>query len=217
MPTPDETLATKALTALEIKDAEKGEVEAIVATLGVVDRDYDVIQEGAIMDGAKVKLSGYGHDTVFSGAMPVGRGAIHIDGDKAVFRGKVFMSTARGRETLAVLKEMGAEQEWSFGFRVIGREEPDEAWSKRGARRILTKLEAFEVSPVLIGAGIDTQTVRAKEADDAAARADAEAATARQEAEAKAAAEAVAQRDRTAVAMEEYHRVQRALRRMGVA
>ena len=32
----------------------------------------------------------------------------------------------------------------------------------RGADRVLTKLEVFEVSPVLKGAGIDTQTVVVK-------------------------------------------------------
>lgn len=213
----------KDLGALEVKDAEKGEVEAIIATLGVVDRDYEVITESAIKNGSKVTMSGYGHDAVF-GATPVGKGALHIEKDKVVFRGKLFMGTARGKETLSVLKEMGSEQEWSFGFRVMGSEVPDEDWQKKGARRILTKLDAFEVSPVLIGAGIGTQTVAAKEADEEAQRvkAEQEAAAAKAEeeriaAETKAAQEATEQKARVTAAIEEYHRVQRSLKRLGVA
>ena len=105
----DRDLTTKSLAGLAIKDAEKGEVEAIVATIGVVDHDYEVILPGAIKDGAKVKMSGYGHDVVF-GEMPAGRGAIHIEGEKAVFRGKLFLSTQRGRDAFEVLKEMGSDQ-----------------------------------------------------------------------------------------------------------
>ena len=40
-------IETKAFGALEIKDAEQGEVTAVVATLGVVDRDGDVLLPGA--------------------------------------------------------------------------------------------------------------------------------------------------------------------------
>lgn len=236
----------KAFESVEIKDEATGEVEAIIATLNVVDRDFEVITPDAIKSGSKVKMSSYGHDIVGGfmggGALPVGKGAVFVEENKAVFRGKMFMSTERGRETLSVLKEMGKDQEWSFGFRVLGSEVPDEDWAKRGAKRILTKLDVFEVSPVVIGAGIGTRTVAAKEADAEAARlkaeADAEAAIKQAEQDGAATAEAgriaaeqKAAEDATAAAahaeelalkaqrdeaMEEYHRVQRALRRMGL-
>jgi len=244
-------LKVKAIESFELKEESTGEVEAVIATLGVVDRDGEVIAKGAIKNGSKVKMSSYGHDIIGgfmgSGALPVGKGAVFVEGDKVIFRGKVFLSTERGRETLAVLKELGSESEWSFGFRVLGTEVPDDAMRKLGADLILTKLDVFEVSPVVIGAGIGTQTVSAKEADEEAARvkaeqeaaereaadlaaaekvkADAEAADAAgaaeaaeaAEQEATKAAEAEAQKSRTAEAMEEFHRVQRTLKRLGVA
>lgn len=160
MPQP-EPLELKAIGAFEIKDAEKGDVEAIVATLEVIDRDEDIIRADAIKDGSKVSMSSYGHDAVW-GDTPVGKGKIHIEGNKAVFKGRIFLATQRGRETFEVLKEMGTDQQWSFGFRVLGSEVPDEAHRKQGARRILTKLEAFEVSPVIVGAGVGTRTVAVK-------------------------------------------------------
>jgi hypothetical protein len=159
-------LRAKSFEGFEIKNGITGEVEAVIATLNVVDHDAEVIWPGAIKDGSKVKMSSYGHDIVGSlfggGAMPVGKGAITVEGNRAVFRGRVFQSTERGRETFSVLKEMGRDQEWSFGFRILESQPPDEDWLKRGAERILTKLEVFEVSPVLLGAGVGTTTLSAK-------------------------------------------------------
>lgn len=153
---------TKTLAAFQIKDEEKGEVEAIIATLGVMDKDGDIIREDAIKSGAKVKMSAYGHDAMW-GEMPVGKGVITVKDDKAVFKGNLFMSTVRGREVFGVLKEMGADQEWSFGFRVTGWESPSEDDRRKGVYRILTKLDPFEVSPVIRGAGVGTRTVTVKE------------------------------------------------------
>jgi hypothetical protein len=153
----------KSFAGLEIKDAEKGEVEAIVATLGVVDKDGDIIRPGAIGKGAKVKVSAWGHDAVF-GQRPVGKGVLVEDGGKLKFSGKLFLTTASGRETFEVLKELGSDTEWSFGFRVLGAEVPDDSERKAGASQILTKLDAFEVSPVLIGAGVGTRTTSLKSA-----------------------------------------------------
>jgi hypothetical protein len=160
-------LVVKSVEGVEIKDAEKGEVEAIIATFGVIDKDFDVILDTAIPDGSKVKMSSYGHDLMGGlfggGGSPVGKGALFAEENKAIFRGKLFLQTQGGRETFEILKEMGKDQEWSFGFRVMGSELPDEDWRKRGARRILTKLDCFEVSPVLRGAGVGTRTLAVKE------------------------------------------------------
>jgi hypothetical protein len=158
-------MGTKALGAvLEIKDAEKGDVEAVVATLDVVDKDREVIRSGAIKSGAKVKLSEWGHNSVpFMGsAPPVGKGVVLVEGNRVVFRGKFFLTTARGAEAFRTLKEMGPDQEWSFGYRVLESQDPDAAWRGKGAMRVLTKLEPFEVSPVTIAAGVGTRTVAVK-------------------------------------------------------
>lgn len=151
----------KTFTGFEIKDAEKGEVEAIIATLGVVDHDGDIIAKDAVLSGAKVAMSDYGHTAVF-GKRPVGKGTLSVEGNKLKFTGRLFMTTTDGRETFAVLKEMGADQEWSFGFETLGSEKPDEKQRGQGAFRIITKMDAFEVSPVIRGAGIATRTLAVK-------------------------------------------------------
>jgi hypothetical protein len=231
----------KAFGHLDVKDEAKGEVEAVIATLNTVDRDGDVILSDAIKSGSRVILSSYGHNTVGSlfgdgGTFPAGKGKIIIDENKAVFQGHTFMDMQIGRDTLSMLKHMGADQEWSFGFRVIGSEVPDETWRKRGAERILTKLDCFEVSPVLIGAGVGTRTVSAKAADEEAAQAKAEREAVeekeRQDAaaaleakrvadeaatlETKRLADEAARKERVTEAMAEHERVQRTLKRMGL-
>ncbi len=157
---------TKTIALTDMKVDDKGEIEAEFATLDVIDHDGDIIRKGALKDGAKVVMSSYGHDAAY-GNRPAGKGKVYINGNKAGFRGKAFLSTTQGRETFEVLKEMGSDQEWSFGFRVLGWEVPTEAERKQGAMRVLTKLDAYEVSPVLLGAGIGTRTLTAKAADPA--------------------------------------------------
>lgn len=222
--TPQEReLALKSFGTFDIKDADKGEVEAVIATLNVVDRDREVILPGAIKDGVAVKLSSYGHDAVF-GSAPVGKGTLRTKGDKVVFAGRFFLTTTRGLEAFTTLKELGTDQEWSFGFRVIDAENAPEEWAKRGAYRMLKKLEPFEVSPVMTGAGIGTETLAIKSdtgaGDEATKQAEAEAKAATLEAE-RLAAETARQEDERAAqraalkqaAAEEFERFQRNLRR----
>lgn len=220
----EERATVKAFGALEIKDADKGEVEAIIATTETVDRDHEVILKGAIPDGAKVKLSGYGHGAMF-GEMPVGKGTLHNDGSKVIFRGKFFISTPRGREAFDTLKEFGSDQEWSFGFRVLDAENASEEWLKQGAFRVLKKLEPFEVSPVLLGAGIGTRTIKIK-CDGCGSDHEGETCEpcqvkVEEETKAKAAAAAKVaaeiQHAKAKAAVEDYQRIQRTLKRLGVA
>lgn len=154
--------STKLLGPLEIKDAEKGEVEAIVATLGVVDHDKDVIAPDAIRHGAKVKLSSYAHDTVLGGNAPVGKGVIHVDGQRAILRGQFFMSTQRGREAFETVKALGPDGEWSVGFATRRLGDLTDEWKSKGAERVLAAIDVFEVSPVLRGASLYTGTLAIK-------------------------------------------------------
>lgn len=220
---------------LEIKDEEKGEVEAIVATLDVVDKDGDILRPGAIKSGTKVLMSDYRHSVVF-GQKPAGKGTLVVRDDKLVFRGRTFLKTIAGRDVFETLKELGPDSEWSFGFLVKGWEEPNDAQRKQGVRRIITKAEAVEASPVFRGAGIGTRTLAVKSEGDptpdeeppeeppdhpptptpeelleAKKKADAELET-------KAAADraAVARQARAVAAVEDFHRVQKTLKRLGV-
>jgi len=74
---PTGEVEVKAFESFEIKNEATGEVEAIIATLNVVDKDFEVITKDAIPDGSKVKMSSYGHDIVgmfAAGSLPVGKG-----------------------------------------------------------------------------------------------------------------------------------------------
>jgi len=187
---PNEIERKELLGTCEIKDETTGEIEAIFATFGVVDRDGDIVQPDAIKDGATVVISDYGHSAIF-GEKPVGKGTVSIEGNKAVVKGQLFLEMSAARDTLTVLKAMGKDQQWSWGFQVLGSEIPDEAQRKSGARRIITKTDTFETSPVVRGAGIGTRTVSAKAAETAEEKATREAneLKVRQEAEEKAAIE----------------------------
>lgn len=164
-----DNLELKSFGPFEIKNAEQGEVCAVIATLGVVDKDGDVILPGAFPKSASVKMSGYGHSAIF-GDPPAGKGSITVEDDKAVFRGKFFMSTTQGRESFHTVKELGEEGEWSFGFpREVETEKMTDDWKAKGARRLISKLQPIEASPVFIGAGQGTGTLwtKAKEEEPA--------------------------------------------------
>lgn len=151
---------TKALGRVEIKDAAKGTVRAVFSTFDVVDHDDDVTAPGAIEDGAPVRISAYGHAS-WGGALPVGKGVVRIEGREAILEGQFFLDTTHGRDTFETVKQLSEDglQEWSYGFDVLDAE-PIEHDGKRV--RLLKRLKVHEVSPVLLGAGIDTRTLAVK-------------------------------------------------------
>lgn len=157
----------KALGRIEIKDGEKGEIQAVFSTFNVVDHDGDVTLPGAFENGQKVRISAFGHKS-WMGELPVGRGTIIAQEDRAILDGKFFMSTEAGRETFETIKAMGELQEWSYGFDVLETGKVDDLPEElRGAFRVLTRLKVHEVSPVLLGAGIDTHTLSVKKKSEA--------------------------------------------------
>lgn len=148
---------------LEIKDADKGIVSAVFSTMGVRDHDGDVTREDAFTDGAPVVISAYGHKS-WDGAPPVGKGVIRVKGKKAVLEGQFFMNTAAGRDTFETVKELAKDGlgEWSYGFDV---EKYSFGEEKSQPVRYLESLKVHEVSPVLLGAGINTRTLSTKGRD----------------------------------------------------
>jgi hypothetical protein len=161
----DSVIETKTIEGFEIKDADRGEVVAVVSTMNVVDRDGDVVLRGAIKDGSVVKLSAYEHDVITEGKAPVGRGVVSIVGDRAILNAKYFMSTERGRDAFNTVREMGAESEWSIGFSKSVKTSPmTDEWKSKGARRLIAGLNLYESSPVFMGANGMTATVSAKAA-----------------------------------------------------
>ena len=155
-------MITKSFSAsnVQVKDAATGEFEAVFATLGVIDKDGDVITKGAIEDGAKVVISAYGH-SVWKGSAPVGTGTIHEVGNEAVCRGQYFMDTTKGRDdfnTVAGLAKSG-QGEWSFGLLEV-KSEPGEVGGVKA--NMIKAVHVPEVSPVFIGAGVATRTTMTK-------------------------------------------------------
>lgn len=151
-------LKHKSFKGLKITNEEAGEVEAIFATLGVKDHDGDVTLKGAFDNGAPVQISAYNHAS-WKDALPVGKGTIEEAGDNVVFKGQFFMDTQAGRETFAVVKGLEELGEWSYGYDTVDQE--------RGTKdgepvNIIKKQKVYEVSPVILGAGLTTRTTMAK-------------------------------------------------------
>jgi hypothetical protein len=155
---------------LKIADEAQGTVEAIVGRVNVVDREGDVILPGAIpVDGAPVKISGYGHDMILDGLAPVGKGVVTEEPTgELLLRARFFLATSRGREAWTVLREMGPDQEWSIGFRGVETAELTPEWRAQGATRLIKRLELLEASPVLRAAGVGTGTLTVKTGERAA-------------------------------------------------
>lgn len=138
---------------------DEGRVTALFSTFGIVDRDGDIVEAGAFTHGQPVPLV-WGHDW----KQPVGRGVIHTESTGAVFDGRFFLETQAGREAYQTVKAMGDLQQYSWGFQIL-----DSEMSERDGQpvRVIKRAEVFEVSPVLIGAGIGTRTLAIKESTPA--------------------------------------------------
>ena len=151
---------SKQFRRVEVKAGDRGQVEAVFATLNVVDLDGDVTLPGAFPSGKEVPISAYNH-TSWSGAMPVGKGTIRETGTEAILTGQFFMDTTAGRDTFNVVKHMGAKGQWSYGYDVL---DAAPGVVDGADVQLLKSLDVHEVSPVLLGAGINTRTIDAKSA-----------------------------------------------------
>lgn len=155
-------MKAKGLKDFEVKDADQGVVTAVFSTFDVIDSDGDVTRPGAFEPGAEVRISAYGHMS-WMGELPVGKGSIRSTKTEAILDGQFFMDTVAGRDTFTVVKELGALGEWSYGYDPVeysfGEHEGQQV-------RFLDKLKVHEVSPVLLGAGVNTRTLVAKARGD---------------------------------------------------
>lgn len=139
---------------LQFKVDETGKVSARIATFGVIDQDYDIVEATAFKAGQEVAIV-WSHDW----DRPVGKGVIHVTPTEAIFEGMFFLDVVNGMEAYKTVRAMGDLQEWSWGFHAI--KSSREARGDRIIRHI-EETELFEVSPVLKGAGIGTRTLALK-------------------------------------------------------
>ena len=148
---------------LEFKEDGEGKVSAVFSVFNNLDSDGDVVVPGAIKSRAKSGMVPmvWAHKW----DMPIGKGIITEDGDKATFQGEFFMDTDSGQEAYKLVKNMGDLQQWSFGYRVndseYGKMKKDNSDDEQDVR-YLKDLTVFEVSPVLVGANQDTYTMAIK-------------------------------------------------------
>ena len=143
---------------IELKD-DSGQVEAVFSIFNSLDSDGDVVMPGAVKSGFKNNQV----PMVWSHKwdMPIGKGTINQDNDKAVFKGEFFMDTESGKEAYNLVKNMGDMQQWSFGYKVNDSEFA-KADGQDSDARYLKDLTVYEVSPVLVGANQDTYTLAIK-------------------------------------------------------
>lgn len=153
------TMETKSLGPVEVKSEDSGEVQAVFSKFNVRDLDGDVTLKSAFTQGTQVKISSFNHGSWEGGNLPVGVGHIDVEDDRAVLKGRFFMSTNAGRETFETVKGLGDLGEWSYGFVVTDQEMGD---FEGKTSRFIKKVNVFEVSPVLKGAGIGTGTLAVK-------------------------------------------------------
>ena len=139
-------------------DDEAGTGSAVFATLETLDKDGDYTEKGAFGKQA-VKLVG-AHDWA---APPIGTGLIREDGKDAIVDFRFNLKMASGREWYESIKAShaaGVPQEFSYGFDIL--EKDVDGASEFGAQRILKSLDVFEVSPVMVGAGMNTRLLDVK-------------------------------------------------------
>ncbi len=138
---------------------EAGTFRATIATLApAVDADGDVSMPGAFPVLKSVPVSAYGHGS-WKGALPIGRATIAADSSKAWVVGQFFLDVPAARDAYRVLKGLDELAQWSYGYSVESASFNSAELAKYpGAKRILQKLDVFEVSPVLVGAGVNTRT-----------------------------------------------------------
>lgn len=139
-----------------------GQAVATFSRFNAIDADGDVTLATAFEHGAPAVVSAYGHMS-WKGVLPVGAATIHADHEKASASVQFFMDTESGRDTFAVVRQLAelGLGEWSYGYDILD--------SERGTFegkpvQFLKRLKVFEISPVLVGAGVRTGTDETKDA-----------------------------------------------------
>ena len=149
----------KIFKADDVAIDDKGHINFRFAKLGVVDHDGDIIMPGAFQAGKTVLLSSWNHGSWREGGnnLPIGKGVIFEKEGYATFDGDFNLATETGRDHYETVKFNAGIQEYSFGFDILEKSSSINPETKQ-ENRVLVKLDTFETSPVLLGAGIETGT-----------------------------------------------------------
>lgn len=147
---------------VDLKDAKDGSFVARIATLNVRDKDNDITRPGAFTEGKTVLVSAYMHGS-WQGRLPVGKATIHERGNEVVAEGQFNLNMTEGRDTYEAVKFAPELQEWSYGFYP---ELTEDGKDEEAGARILVKVNEKEISPVLVGAGINTGVLAIKSGEE---------------------------------------------------
>jgi len=151
-------------------DSQQGLVEAFTNTMGVIDKDGDVIDPIAFNSSIAKNLPIpvlSGHDSQSVVGKVLSARPVHIDDDeyKLYTLIQMNMETEGGRDAFSNVSG-NFVREWSVGFNV-----PEEGWEIEGrgksATRRIKELDWVEVSTVIRGASPQTATISAKTDNDA--------------------------------------------------
>ena len=158
----------KVFSVSELKlDDDGGTFEAVFATLDAIDKDGDSYDPGVI-GKQNVAISQWNHGSWGEGAkaLPIGVGKIFERQNKAIVQGEFDMEDADAVKTYKKLKYLnskGHNVEFSFAL-----PDTDYRFEDREGRevRVFTRISVPEVSPVLLGAGVDTELLSIKGSND---------------------------------------------------
>ena len=134
-------------------DTPEGTIVARFSVFNTRDEEDDVVLPSFFTEGQELPMAAWGHDW---GSLPPGKGIIHVDEKGALFDGRFFLDTDTGVQHYRTTKNLGALQQWSFGFRVTDAKVDD--WTDGKPARLLIHGDTFEASPVLVGANRQTRT-----------------------------------------------------------
>jgi hypothetical protein len=155
----------KSFIGLELKKDKPGTFLARFARLNVIDKDGDVTLPGAAPSGKKVLLSSYMHGS-WSGSLTIGAGTILEKDDELLFDGEINLNMDSGKEHYEMMKFAPELVEFSYGFKVLELDEESEWNENPKVWRVFKRLDIFEISPVLRGAGVDTGLLSIKNDKD---------------------------------------------------
>ena len=151
--------ANKGARLKAIDDAGSG--VAVIATLNVVDHDGDVTLPGAFGKQTAKIVPAHNWQHV-----PLGKASIREEGNEVLADFQLNLDIQAAREWHASLKQDLADeygnplQEWSYGFAI-----EEAGFGEHEGRQVqfLKALKVHEISPVMLGAGINTRTVSVKD------------------------------------------------------
>lgn len=149
------------MKSIELKEA--GQFVGVFSTFNVEDSQGDVTLPGAIGEQSVI-ISQYNHGSWGAGvsALPIGVGKVYEKGEEAIVEGEFDMSDEAAVKTykkMMYIKSKGRVQEFSYALPEIDFEYREQDGRRQ---RVLKRIRVNEVSPVLMGAGVNTRLLDIK-------------------------------------------------------